>query len=388
MAGTSALMGGLAGRGKQKLPKWASDIGRRYGHAAELTFEIPYQRYEGQPFADPNAILEAGWGQGVPMINAGNTAAMGAPGQFQNAMNMLQGIDPTSSPQFQQGNAINTQLGGFQPTMVGADQIQVNPITGQMVTDQTSEFMNPYLSDVVGRFTADQDIARQRAQVNRADQFASIGALGGSAHQLADAATNEAFARTTGNMAANLRKSGYDDAFQRAMGLLTGQQQVDYSQQAANQGANLRAGLANQAADFSGANIRGAAADRSNAMAQFLSRFGMNQAGAMGDMALQGGRYGQGLMEQGYRMGQDQQPYLDRGPAFDYAQFQEERGDPERRLGILAQGAGLASGVPFQSGSAQSPWTRALAGGIGGLLSTMGQRPASEYPRGFQWMGA
>lgn len=386
-AGAGALLGGLSGRGRAKQPKWARDIARRYGHAAEKTFEIPFERYKGLPFADANALLQQGWGMAGNLMNTGYGMATGAQGQFANAMQRLGAINAADSDQFRSADAINQALGEYQAQQIAADQIKVDPITGQQVIDQTSEFMNPYISEVVDRFSADQDINRRRAQVNRGDQFASIGAIGGSAHQLADAATNEAFARTTGNMAAQLRKSGYDDAFARAMGLLTGNREMDFNQQAANQGANLRAAMSNQGADLSAAGIRGAAAGRLGEMARFLPQFQLQQAGTLGNMALAGGRYGQSLISQGYGMGQDQQEYLDRKPAFEYAQWLREREDPYRRLGILERGAGIAQGVGAQGGGG-SAWTNALSGGVGGFLSALGRgtQQSEKLPAWLQWM--
>lgn len=372
-AGASALAGGLLGGrgGGGKLHGWQERAGKRYQQAAGDVYDLPFTPYQGMPFAGPNATLNAAFGYGVPLAQRGFGMARDVPGRFNRMFQRTADIRPNRNAFFGQFFGNNNALSRFKA--LGVD---VDPITGQQVTDQAQQFLNPYNQEVIDRFTEDADRARIRAQVNRGDQFASIGALGGSANQLADAATNQAFAREVGNMSAGLRKSGYDDAFQRAMGLLTGQQGVDMQQQ-----------MANQQASIAGAGVRGQAAQRAMGMAQFLPQFALNKNQALMNAALQGGRFGLDQIGQMMGMGQTQQGYLDRGPAFDYAQYMAGQEHPYRQLGVLGDAANAAMGVPSSRGGG-SPWMSALAGGLGGFLQGAKNTKAANLPSWLQWMGS
>lgn len=338
----------MASKGGPKLHGWQERAMKRYTHAAADQAKKEWKPYEGLPYAPANENLRRGWGYGGDMMQTGYDASQGAARGFNNAANAYQNASARNAYTGAAGNTYGN-LSRFE-----ADKIQIDPITGEEVIGQTKEFMNPYTDEVIDRYRADADRARQAAQVNRSDQFGSIGALGGSAHQLADVRTNEAFARSTGNMAAQLRKSGYDDAFQRAMGLISGNRQMDYNVQGANQQAGIQS-----------AGVRGNAASGLSNLGQYLGNFGLARAQGMGNLAAQQGRYGQAQFGQGYGLARDQQNYLDKDPAFQYQQWALGQARPYQNIAMLGGAAGMAGGAAQTAGTS-NPWLNALFGAVGG----------------------
>ena len=139
-------------------------------------------------------------------------------------------------------------LTSFTPSTVTA-----GTVTAPTLPDvDISQYYNPYETQVVN--TALEDLERQRQVQAQADaaRASAAGAFGGSRAGVAQALTNEAFARQGGQLAANLRQQGFAGAQQLAQQDLNRQMQG----MLANQQQTLRADLANQTAGLQGAQFQ------------------------------------------------------------------------------------------------------------------------------------
>lgn len=199
------------------------------------------------------------------------------PAQTQAVRNMA-----ANAPQMPNYMQTQAMPGAYQQLAQAAPTQQANPATvpqgsGPSVYDQSAgayraalgltsqaagpanvaPFMNPYTRMVTGQTM--QDLERQRQmQMNQIGSSASqAGAFGGSRHGVAEALTNEAFARQGAQAFGNLQQQGFNTALQAAqnqqanqlaaggqMGQLAGQgfgfgQQI--AQQQAQQGAQQQA---------------------------------------------------------------------------------------------------------------------------------------------------
>ena len=74
------------------------------------------------------------------------------------------------------------------------------------------QFMNPYTGMVTGQALGDLERQRQMATNTTGAQATQAGAFGGSRHGVADALTNEAFARTGAQTFGNLQSQGFNTA--------------------------------------------------------------------------------------------------------------------------------------------------------------------------------
>jgi hypothetical protein len=81
-----------------------------------------------------------------------------------------------------------------------------------MAGPQINRFMNPYTQSVTNQALADLERQRQMQGMGTAAQAHQAGAFGGSRHGVADALTNEAFARQAAQTAANLNMQGFNTA--------------------------------------------------------------------------------------------------------------------------------------------------------------------------------
>ena len=158
----------------------------------------------------------------------GGTPAMagGAPAQGQYA------------PLAPQGNFNVNQAaaGGLQQAMQGTQQAMAGPNIGQ--------FMNPYTSMVTDQALGDLERQRQMAVNTTGAQATQAGAFGGSRHGVAEALTNEGFARQGAQTFGNLQQQGFNTALgaaQAQQGLqMSGAAQLgQLGQQAFNTGQAL-----------------------------------------------------------------------------------------------------------------------------------------------------
>ena len=111
-------------------------------------------------------------------------------------------------------NVNQAAAGGLQQAMQGTQRAMAGPNIGQ--------FMNPYTSMVTGQTLNDLERQRQMAVNTTGAQATQAGAFGGSRHGVAEALTNEGFARQGAQAFGNLQQQG----FNTALGAAQGQQQL------------------------------------------------------------------------------------------------------------------------------------------------------------------
>lgn len=121
----------------------------------------------------------------------------------------MAGAAPTQgqyAPLAPQGNFNVNQAaaGGLQQAMQGTQQAMAGPNIGQ--------FMNPYTSMVTGQTLNDLERQRQMAVNTTGAQATQAGAFGGSRHGVAEALTNEGFARQGAQTLGNLQQQGFNTA--------------------------------------------------------------------------------------------------------------------------------------------------------------------------------
>lgn len=101
-------------------------------------------------------------------------------------------------------NVNQAAAGGLQQAMQGTQQAMAGPNIGQ--------FMNPYTSMVTGQTLTDLERQRQMAVNTTGAQATQAGAFGGSRHGVAEALTNEGFARQGAQTFGNLQQQGFNTA--------------------------------------------------------------------------------------------------------------------------------------------------------------------------------
>ena len=146
-----------------------------------------------------------------------------------------------------------------------------------------SQYMNPYTQEVIDRSLADIERQRLMQQQQTSAQAQAAGAFGGSRQGVAQALTNEAFARQAAQTSANLRQQGFGQATGLAQSDLNRQLQAQQLNQAAGlQGAGFQLGAQSQ---LGGMGLTGY-----NLAQTELDRFMANEAAKQ---AQQGQLYGQ-----------------------------------------------------------------------------------------------
>lgn len=152
--------------------------------------------------------------------------------QLQGAGGTMAGLQNFQMPQINalQAESAMAKATGYNPaTIAGTD---------------LSQYMNPYTQEVIDRSLSDIERARMAQANNLGFAATQAGAFGGSRHGVAEALSNEAYAKQAADTAAGLRQQAYNQA------LTSAGQDVGY-QNVANQftsGATNQANLANAAA--------------------------------------------------------------------------------------------------------------------------------------------
>lgn len=253
------------------------------------------------------------------------------------------------------GTDIAAQMAGYggfyQPAAITAQKTNL----GMTGPGSIGSYMNPYTSSVRENALADLESARQAAIRQTGQQAMQAKAFGGSRQGVAEALTNQGFAKQAANLGTTLN----EQAFNQAMAM----QQADIARQSATD-------LANQQAGLQGAQFR------------------LGAAGQLGNLAAQ---------QQALRLGGAQAVMGAGGArqALEQQQMDAIRNVGLQRLGVVqsslgAQPAnlGMQSVTPQYSNPAAGALGGALAGaklgsvipgigtgigaGIGGLLGLLG----------------
>lgn len=191
-AGGLGIASILGGGSKGGIPKWVSQAGKENYQFAQQIANRPYTAYSGPRVAQ----FTEGQNQALGGMNA-----LGASGQglAQRGFDILGGI----------GSA----------------------------ADRIGAYQNPFTSEVIDRSLGDLERQRQTARTQDQAKAIAAKAYGGSRQGIADAATNEAYARSAGDLAANLRYQGFNTALGAAQQDVQQQQQLAQALQGAGYGA-------------------------------------------------------------------------------------------------------------------------------------------------------
>jgi hypothetical protein len=130
-----------------------------------------------------------------------------------------------ANPAATQPNVYQQSAGAYNAALAGTGAAASGPNIGQ--------FMNPYTSMVTGQTLQDLERQRQMAINTTGQQATQAGAFGGSRHGVAEALTNQEFARQGAQTFGNLQQQGFNTALGAA------QQQQQLGLQAANQMGSL-----------------------------------------------------------------------------------------------------------------------------------------------------
>lgn len=191
--------GGGGSGTKVKLPGYIQSASQDILNAQQSQFNRPYQAYTGQQVADIDPMRQQAWG------NIQAMQGQGAPA-YQSAIGTTTGLlDATGTP------------------------INVDQLNAQQVGDVTGQFMNPYNRNVL-------DVAQQRFtdQANTQQgiiggQASNVGAFGGDRQAVLEGTMRAQAAKNMGDLTANVQQQGYSQAMQNAMGMLQGNQQMQYN---------------------------------------------------------------------------------------------------------------------------------------------------------------
>jgi hypothetical protein len=214
--------------------------------------------------------------------------------------------------------------GVYQPAQITAQQTNL----GMTGPGSIGSYMNPYTSQVRENALADLESSRRAAIQQTGERATAARAFGGSRQGVAEALTNQGFAK----QAANLGTSLNEQAFNQAMAM----QQADIARQSA-------ADIANQQAGLQGAQLRlGGASQLGNLAAQQQA---LRLGGAQAVMGAGGARQ-----------------------ALDQQQMDAIRNIGLQRLGVVQSSLGAQ---PANLGMvAQTPYTQnAASGALGGALA-------------------
>lgn len=317
---------------KTELPAWLEGITRENLAVADQISKRPYEAYGGQ------------------------TIAGFAPEQEAAFNYMREGVGMTT-PLYQRAAGVTNDVAGYNPQNVNAGSIGFERVNApSFLQGNVSQYMNPYIDNVENAALSRLEGATKQAVNRIGDQARSAGAFGGSRQGIAEGTALGEAARSAGELSANLRSQGYNQAAallqadqQRAM-------QADLANQAAgiqtgqtNLDAMMRAQLANQSAGLQGAQLRMGAAGQLGSLAQ------QAQASRLQDASV--------LEQIGMQRQQQQQALLDDA----YARWNEQRNYPIEMLNLRL---GATSATPYGSTQTQTGPAPRTSGN--GLLTGLG----------------
>jgi hypothetical protein len=234
--------------------------------------------------------------------------------------------------------------GVYQPAMQTAGQANL----GMTGPGSIGSYMNPYTSQVRANALGDLESARRAAIQQTGERATQARAFGGSRQGVAEALTNQGFAKQAANLGTTLNEQAFNPAVQMQSADLARQQQAQ---------------AANQAAGLSGAELR------------------LRGAGQLGSLAAQ---------QQALRLGGAQAVMGAGGArqALDQQQMDAIRNIGLQRLGIVQSSLGASPAnlggtvsTPTYSNPASGALGGALAGGqmfgpygavAGGILGLLG----------------
>ena len=334
----------------QEIPAELKPLATDYTNRAMNLANTDWQGYEGQRYADMNALQNMGAGMtasralgGSEIIDTGNAYLQ----------NML-----TSAPRtdFGGGGSVSAMANPYGNVTAGVNDSRITPGVNRYAGQ------NQYLDDSIGY--AMDDMSRGYNQSIRPGQLqaqAASGSFGNSGLQEMQLEQERQLAQEMGRTASNMRFNDYttqQGLAESALGRDMSAQQFNSGIIDSNINRDLQAGMANQASGdaYAGRSLQAGMANQASgdaaanrAMqaymgAQSNNLQGLSLAQQYGNQAYQDA--GQ-LMNVG-RMYQDQSQ---QGLDFNYSQFQDEQNDPYKKLAAEAAVFGTNLGA---SSSTQS----------------------------------
>lgn len=297
-----------------QLPPWLEDVTRENLARADAISNQPYQPYMGQMTAGFTPEQEAAFGY--------TQAGIGGTTPFYNV-------------------ALNQAAQG---TMYQPQQVQAGSVAAQnFLTGDVGAYMNPYIQNVEDAALSRLAGATQTAVNRIGDQALAARAFGGSRQGIAEGVALGEAARSAGELSANLRSQG----FNQAAALM--QQDANRALQAETFNAQqaLQAQQLNQAAGLQGLQGRLAAAQ---------------QTGALAGQAQQARQLDAALLE---NIGQQRQAMNQAALDEAYARFMEQRNYPIEMLNLRL---GATSATPYgttTTGQQLVPRGNAFLSGLG-----------------------
>jgi hypothetical protein len=133
--------------------------------------------------------------------------------------------------------------GVYQPEQIGAQQTNLG-LTGP---GSIASYMNPYTEAVRANALADLESSRRAAIAQTGERATAARAFGGSRQGVAEALTNQGFAKQAANLGTTLNESAFNQAMAMQQADIGRRSAADIAnQQAGLQGAQLRTGAAGQ----------------------------------------------------------------------------------------------------------------------------------------------
>ena len=331
-----------------------------------LTAQTPiYDRERLEGFTDQQKKLQ------------GEVAGMQTPGQFGQATNFAN-----------QAGIAALNAGRYDPSQFNAQQVQAQNLNTfqmdpaqQFGNEQAQQYMSPYVQNVldVQKRKAQEDA--QQSQLMQNLGAARRGTYGGSRQLLAGLVRERDLGTQMGDIQAKGMQSAYENAQQqferdRAAGFNVNNANLNAQLGVQELGSknSLQAALANQQYDFEAQR----AAENSR---QFGATQGLASATAAGQMAQTLANIGQTQQNaDAQRLGMQQstaaqqQALNQQMRDLDYADFQEQKNDPYKRL---QQYMSLMSGVPQAMTTTQT--TSAPGPGLAQQLAGAGLGAYSTY---------
>lgn len=311
------LEGGGSGGGKttsttytSSLPQYAEPYFRDVMGRAQQASVQPFQEFGGERVAGFTPTQEAAMGL------TAQTALGGTPAGLQAGQNLM-GLAAGQAAGFQYSP---TQ---FDPSQIAAGQL--GPQLSMADPSAVSQFMSPYMQQVVDveKQAAQRDY--QLAQQQRAAQAVGAGAFGGSRQAVMEAEAQ----RGLMSQLQGIQARGTQSAFEQAQQALEAQRGAEMQAGTTNIQAALQAAQSNQQAMME-------AQRQSEASRQFGASTGLQASGLLGELGLGLGRMGEaeqslalarsqalaavGQQEQELAQRQLDQAYADFAAARDYEQ--------------------------------------------------------------------
>ena len=291
--------------------------------------------------ANPQVTANPTTGQPMPTPAAQSnvfTRSASALGQAQRAASGAVGVDiPTAG-----ARSVNQSF-GYNPAAAS-----VGTAAGGIGT-----YMNPYTQQVIDTSMADLERQRQMQMNQLGAQATQAGAFGGSRQGVAEALTNEAFARQGGQLAAGLRQQGFQTALGASQQDVANQMQTalanaGFANQASQFGQQsaLQAALANQQAGLEASRLNQAAALQ-------RGQLGISAASQLGQLSNLGFGQGMQIMGQQAQQGALQQALQQQLIDSARGQYEGYVNAPLNSLNIPLQALGAAQYPTTQTTSRQ-----------------------------------